>query len=459
MKGTARFFTAAIVLVALVGLFYMEENWRGERDWKRCQAEFAARGFTTEWEQLIPPPVPDDQNVFKAPKMTDWFVKRAGAYTNELTVRLTDPQTTGAVGSATNAIISQTEAKEYLAWSDQFRPDFSVMREALKRPYVRVNADYSDPYQMRIENFIAIRIVAQTLAQRAHCHLVLDQPAEALADITLLYDLRRLLRPEPTGKPVLLVPAMIDVAVMGLYVETVSSGTTRHAWRESQLVSLQVQLKDINLTSLVAEALHEEPVASCSFLEKHFLQVDHSVTVPLPSGSYSYYKVMPRGWLYENLVTTMMLEHKPLAGFDLTNDVIKPEVFDASARDIDHFFDRMSPSTIVAAIAVPNYVKGEIVSAYTQTKVNEARVVCGLERYRLVHGDYPEMLEALVPQFIERLPHDIVGGQPLRYRRSSDGKFLLYSVGWNQIDDNGISFGTTTNGLPDYRTGDWIWKN
>ena len=61
-----------------------------------------------------------------------------------------------------------------------------------------------------------------------------------------------------------------------------------------------------------------------------------------------------------------------------------------------------------------------------------------LERYRLAHGEYPESLDALAPQFMEKIPHDIINGQPLHYRRTSDGQFVLYSVGWNETDDGGV---------------------
>ena len=61
-----------------------------------------------------------------------------------------------------------------------------------------------------------------------------------------------------------------------------------------------------------------------------------------------------------------------------------------------------------------------------------------LERYRLAHGEYPDSLDALAPQFIAKVPHDVIGGQPLHYRRTSDGQFVLYSVGWNETDDGGV---------------------
>jgi hypothetical protein len=70
--------------------------------------------------------------------------------------------------------------------------------------------------------------------------------------------------------------------------------------------------------------------------------------------------------------------------------------------------------------------------------VNLARTACALERYRLAHGKYPQTLDSLAPQFIAKLPHDPIGGQPLHYRTTDDGQFILYSVGWNEKDDGGI---------------------
>ncbi len=89
--------------------------------------------------------------------------------------------------------------------------------------------------------------------------------------------------------------------------------------------------------------------------------------------------------------------------------------------------------------------------ARNQTLANEAFVACGLERYRLAHGQYPETLAALVPPFAEKLPHDLIGGQPLKYHRTADGRFVLYSVGWNEKDDGGVPGTTITEG-------DWVWQ-
>ena len=92
-----------------------------------------------------------------------------------------------------------------------------------------------------------------------------------------------------------------------------------------------------------------------------------------------------------------------------------------------------------------------------QTSVDLARVACALERYRLANGQFPETLEALAPKFIEKLPHDVINGQPLKYRRTDDGQFVLYSVGWNETDDGG-KVGLTKNGNLDAKQGDWVWR-
>ena len=52
-------------------------------------------------------------------------------------------------------------------------------------------------------------------------------------------------------------------------------------------------------------------------------------------------------------------------------------------------------------------------------------------------------------------PHDVINGQPFHYRRTEDGQFILYSVGWNEKDDDGQVV-LTKNGFADREKGDWV---
>jgi hypothetical protein len=60
-----------------------------------------------------------------------------------------------------------------------------------------------------------------------------------------------------------------------------------------------------------------------------------------------------------------------------------------------------------------------------------------LQRYWLAHRTFPESLSQLVPIFLSEIPQDFMDGQSLRYRRMSDGRFLLYSTGLDCRDDSG----------------------
>jgi hypothetical protein len=61
-----------------------------------------------------------------------------------------------------------------------------------------------------------------------------------------------------------------------------------------------------------------------------------------------------------------------------------------------------------------------------------------LERFREKNGSYPKTLAELVPEFIKTTPVDFMDGQPLRYRLTADGHFVLYSVGLDCVADGGI---------------------
>jgi hypothetical protein len=96
-----------------------------------------------------------------------------------------------------------------------------------------------------------------------------------------------------------------------------------------------------------------------------------------------------------------------------------------------------------------------------QAWVDEGRIACALERYRLAHAAYPATLDALFPAYMDDLPHDVIDGSPYRYRLQPNGAYLLYSVGWNETDEGGKASYQFNNDahqkVIDYEHGDWVW--
>ncbi len=62
-------------------------------------------------------------------------------------------------------------------------------------------------------------------------------------------------------------------------------------------------------------------------------------------------------------------------------------------------------------------------------------VVCALTGYARVHGEPPEHLDQLVPDFLPAVPLDPFDGKPLRYRREGS-EWVIWSVGSDLKDDN-----------------------
>jgi hypothetical protein len=441
------------IFILLVVIFYAEEDWRGKIAWENCQRELAAKGESLNWKSFIPPQVPDDQNFFAAPKMQEWFVEKWPT-TNEFAEELFNTNTFAT-------ITNKTDATNYLAWSDQFQPDFNLIREALKRPYARMNEDYSDPIAVPHFDFVCVRSLAQTLAQRAKCYLLIGQSEKALDELTLLNNSRRMLEAAPAGKPITIIAGLINAAIAGLYANVIANGLQLNAWHEPQLKTLQNQLDKINFLPIAVQSSEFEAVDSCCVFQNFFRKYpsDPSLWWELKHFSFPWEKLKPRGWVYQNMATVAEFNLQTIDAIDLTNNFIQPQKINhlqIEAQELDNHFSAYT-SLIKDIGGLPHVSKEFQAFAYFQTLVNEAQIACALERYHLANGNYPETLDLLAPKFMQKIPHDIIGGQPLHYRCTNDGKFLLYSVGWNETDDGGLDL--SNNGQVNYTNGDWVWLN
>jgi len=93
----------------------------------------------------------------------------------------------------------------------------------------------------------------------------------------------------------------------------------------------------------------------------------------------------------------------------------------------------------VTYMASANITQGIIAQVLTETLRQQTIAALALERYRLRHGQYPDTLAILLPEYLKQLPQDPWDGRPLRYRLKPDGSFTLWSVGIDGKDDGGNS--------------------
>jgi hypothetical protein len=353
-----------------------------------------------------------------------------------------------ANGSCQVTMQVPSSAAELLATIAVLEPQFTVMRQAFQRPYVRIlGAD--------VKHFAGFGYLARVLDTQAKCHLILGQPEEALRDLTLIKDLCRLVE-DPPGSKSGMVAMLVRATLTAIDMDAIADGLSRHAWSGPQLAVLQDQLKNLNFVSDLKQALLAGPARVSDYYPKI---TAHDVGQYLMGNYFSDFiygdanawtrfretvvgELIPRGWIYQNMVQ-LANDYADLGeSLDSSGPLVYPKKVDAIA-----ILATSHPSPYNVARRSHDYGKTCRNMARVQTQVHQALIACALERYRLAHNEYPETLAALVPQFLAQVPRDIIGGQPLHYRRADDGKFLLYSVGWNETDDGGKP------GSDD----DWVW--
>jgi len=443
--------TAAIVTL-IAACFYAEENSRGVNAWKKCEQQLAARGESVTWTNYFPTPVPDDQNFYKAPMMTEWFVRSP---TNYLKISIASLSTNRDTQSDT---ITEMSASNYLAWSDGFAVQFDQIRDAVKRPTAYIDGYYQHPFQsssLSYPNFVSYRAVSQVLVHRAKCHLLLGEPDQALADLTLLHDLNRTL--DNSNQPAILVTIMMHVAISGIYVDAIACGIDSHSWREPDLSALQKQLAEISLLSAVGESFRYTRNASCHMLDTasvNELIATTGVKTNTASDLGSWF--VPSGWIYQNKAVIATLETGIIEAMDYTNLTVSPAKAKANNRRTEDEFRHITPWNFVAARSIPNFTKAVEAMARNQTWVDQAQIACALERYRLANGKYPTTLAPLAPQFLDKIPHDIINGKPMVYTFIDEQNFKLYSIGWNEVDEGGMTAHDSA-GKEDRDNGDWVW--
>jgi hypothetical protein len=89
--------------------------------------------------------------------------------------------------------------------------------------------------------------------------------------------------------------------------------------------------------------------------------------------------------------------------------------------------------------------------------LRQTRTACALERFRESRGAYPASLDELVPEFLAAVPLDVIDGAPVRYARSADQSFQLYSIGLNGKDDGGSAV-IDRRSVGMYKARDWMWR-
>jgi hypothetical protein len=263
--------------------------------------------------------------------------------------------------------------------------------------------------------------------------------------------------------------------MLQIALQPVWEGLADRQWSEADLSVLESELGKLDFLADYQLAMRGERAADVwvmdYFRKKGTAGLNEMIgllgTAPGAAGMKQFltFPLIPVGWFDQNKITLCLIHEKYLLPLvDKGGRVVPPAAVRQSESVLEEqgwrpydMFSRMLLHDIFWRLLPGGLTSFAEKCARGQACADLARVACALERYRLANGQFPETLEALGPKFIEKLPHDIINGQPLKYRRTDDGQFVLYSVGWNETDDGG-TVGLTKQGNPEWHEGDWVWR-
>ncbi|MEP6671120.1 MAG: hypothetical protein ABJF10_18310 [Chthoniobacter sp.] len=125
-------------------------------------------------------------------------------------------------------------------------------------------------------------------------------------------------------------------------------------------------------------------------------------------------------------------------------------------------FDKMeSPENVryaLAAITVARYTNAQKYALTAETFLRQAQLAIALERFRREHGNLPERLSEVVPQYLPRVLLDPMDGKEMRYARDDPRHYRLWSVGQDREDDGGkVEVKKETDGKEETDPEDIVW--
>jgi len=116
-----------------------------------------------------------------------------------------------------------------------------------------------------------------------------------------------------------------------------------------------------------------------------------------------------------------------------------PQSLDNLPKSVDQLETATAQGFILSQILLQGDGASFGKSAEATARIRSAQVAVAVERYRLQHANaLPGVLTDLVPEFLTAIPADPFDGQPLRFKRLPAKGYVIYSVGKDRKDDDGI---------------------
>ena len=492
-----------IGLLGLICIWFVIMHCQPESEVEAYKKSLRARGEKLEIAEVLPTPIPPDQNSADA-------VQAAFKLLNfGEDVLWTNPPSPMRMVAPGRAMIGWRQPDirngSTNTWEDvqlsvtARRPALDLLQQVRDHPAIDFQLNYAEGPSLLLPHLPPLRHCAQSLSVAAMCDLHNSAPGSATANVCTMLALVQGMHDER-----LLISQLVRMAItqitLGASWELLQSTNLT----DVQLAALQrawERLEFINAAEnsmLMERATTEATIKEMRASARTFHSTLGLFGAGAPTaasgagGSGDWFEDISdwakSGWDRAKWTGAAFMwqtswsysdERRALQGSQLVLEALR-------TAKTDQFFQPAYTNLLVqlATIQITNTDEGwlgsldlpdfrwifsESVGAYSGTvrKTASSEVArrlaitaIVLKRYQLRHGNYPSRLSETTPEFLATVPLDPVDGQPLRYRLNPDGTFLLYSIGDDGVDDGGnpVPSGFVANPNWYWQRGrDWVW--
>ena len=508
-RACGRFFRYAawtgMIVFILVSSVYVYLDWKAEKRWAAVQAMVKREGETLALTDLMPPRLPEAENYAAIPELRGINIVEDG---ND------KKGTSAAKRQALLDLVSGLEKitpKMYQEFSLGRPPDWPRLMAELKstsyitdlppagkeaelfkrtletkRPLLKVLAESSHRYQqaewvpalrdqtlpkhlmeLKVPHYNAVQMTCRALTLHAIAAAESGDARAALDDYRAISLLTRALDREP-----LLIGHLVSLVSNRYGFEVVWSLLRLRGLQETDVASLQTLLSSYEPEKSYLLSLRGELFSGLNSLDALATDLTGMGMFSLAgatggAGGFRSWmgRAVPDSFFTESGASwvELLMEHfiRPMKSQGSWAVVQQQDALDAALgsgglfeQPFDRFFARyvLSTTKVVAQRTL-----------HMEALRRQALVACALERCLIKQGRYPERLEELVPQYLASVPLDPVDQLPLRYRQADSGRYRIWCVGMDGVDDEGqVNPGPGDNpaailSKPQYQ-GDWTWQ-
>lgn len=343
--------------------------------------------------------------------------------------------------AAENAAVIYEQAFSALTAEDSKSPTLlahnqnalALLLQAAERKSCRYPVELTDGAFARLPHLAKIKKCASLLQNE-----IVSQAERGRTDASAKAFLAGVSLARSLDKEPLIISRLVAISCLTLTFQGLELALSRKAFTDDQLLSMQTALQDAESAASFRRALVGERVAVISYFqmtpeELAKLQSKAGETGQQESDWAAYRKTATFQQDFD-----FALDY--LAALVALSEMPFPQCLGAGAQaTVPKMETAISKGYLMSKLFLPALSNLGSRSAEGTARIRVTRAALGIERYRLKHANaLPGSLAELTPELLDTVPQDPFDGQALRYKKLPGKGYVVYSLGKNQKDDDGV---------------------